>query len=140
MKMLLPAVLLLWLISCGGNDSSKVVAVTAANCDAAEQLCSLEAGELTVSLVFSPQVETLKPFSVHARIEGADSVDEVIVDIQMVGMEMGPNRYRLIAKDSDWYARVILPFCATSRSDWLAQLEFSLDDKHYRLAFPFTSR
>ncbi|WP_035052994.1 hypothetical protein [Andreprevotia chitinilytica] len=42
---------------------------------------------------------------------------------QMIGMEMGPNRYALQRQpNGSWQAQTLLPLCTQARRDWLLQL------------------
>jgi hypothetical protein len=55
----------------------------------------------------------------------------------MKGMDMGMNRYRLIAGEGNWSGTATLPVCSASRMDWIALVEFSSGGKKYRAKFPF---
>lgn len=73
----------------------------------------------------------LHPFLLSVRAPGAR---EVSAEFVMQGMEMGLNRYRLIAeKDELWQARVTLPVCVSGRRDWVLWLE--VDGERHGLAF-----
>lgn len=73
----------------------------------------------------------LHPFLLSVRAPGARQVSAEFV---MQGMEMGLNRYRLIAeKNGLWQARVTLPVCVSGRRDWVLWLE--VDGERRGLAF-----
>lgn len=73
----------------------------------------------------------LHPFLLSVRAPGARQVSAEFV---MQGMEMGLNRYRLIAeKNGLWQARVTLPVCVSGRRDWVLWLE--VDGERHGLAF-----
>lgn len=73
----------------------------------------------------------LHPFLLSVRAPGARQVS---VEFVMQGMEMGLNRYRLIAqKDDLWQARVTLPVCVSGRRDWVLWVE--ADGERHGLAF-----
>jgi hypothetical protein len=73
----------------------------------------------------------LHPFLLSVRAPGAH---EVSAEFVMSGMEMGLNRYRLMAQqDGLWQARVTLPVCVSGRRDWVLWLE--VDGQRHGLAF-----
>ncbi len=73
----------------------------------------------------------LHPFLLSVHAPGARQVSAEFV---MQGMEMGLNRYRLMAQnDGVWQARVTLPVCVSGRRDWVLWLE--VDGKRHGLAF-----
>jgi hypothetical protein len=86
---------------------------------------------LPATLRFSAQPEALKAFELS--IAGTN-LRKASVSFQMVGMDMGFNRYDL-RRDAagNWVARVTLPVCTVSRVDWIAEL--TLDGRLYTLAF-----
>lgn len=128
------------LMSCDGKNVPHTITSEATDCNAAEERCLVAVDELVVSLRLQAGVEALKPFSLSVEIENAGSINEVIIDFQMVGMEMGPNRYRLLDDGASWQGQATLPVCASSGADWLAVVEFPHGGRHYRIAYPFTSR
>lgn len=75
----------------------------------------LEAFELTVE-------------AAHAR--------RVSAEFQMVGMDMGFNRYDLKPGKEAFVSTVTLPVCVSSRRDWMLYLD--IDGRRY--AVPFSSR
>ncbi|KAB2311044.1 hypothetical protein F8A87_07865 [Betaproteobacteria bacterium SCN2] len=86
---------------------------------------------LPATLRFSVQPEALKPFVLSIA---SPRLREASVSFQMVGMDMGFNRYDLRQDaEGNWSARVTLPVCTVSRVDWTA--EITLDGRHYALAF-----
>lgn len=80
---------------------------------------------------FSVVPEIMKPFQltlIHPDMK------KVSVSFQMVGMDMGFNRYDLKrGPDGNWTARITLPVCTASRSDWITELH--IDEKFYSLSF-----
>jgi hypothetical protein len=112
---------------------------TASGCDAAVQTCQLNRHGISLTLALGPEVKPLVPFPLQLRIEaGGRTVQNVIVDFQMQGMDMGMNRYRLQpGTGAFWHGNATLPVCTAARMDWLAQIEFNLDGQPYRAVFPF---
>ncbi|QBC42658.1 hypothetical protein [Iodobacter fluviatilis] len=59
---------------------------------------------------------------VQLQVEG--KAKQIHASWQMQGMEMGPNRYRLLSNDQQhWHAQTALPICTNKRQDWLLKLE-----------------
>ena len=89
------------------------------NCAALIQGCTLEQDKLFVKTDRAPT--PLKPFALTVRAPAAQAVN---VEVQMQGMEMGLNRYRLIRQaNGEWRATITLPVCVTGRRDWLMLIE-----------------
>lgn len=110
------------------------------DCDAAVSTCYVTDGAIRVSLVMGPTVKPLQPFPILFAVDtGEHVVENVVVDFQMQGMDMGVNRYRLIRQGEGWTGSVILPVCTTSRVDWHAIVEFSLDGQPALAVFSFHS-
>lgn len=86
-----------------------------------------------VTLRFSHTPAPLEAFEL--TIEAADA-RHVSAEFQMVGMDMGFNRYDLRPTVAGFSARVTLPVCVSGRHDWLLYLD--IDGRRY--ALPFRSR
>ena len=99
------------------------------SCAALTQGCALDQDKLFVKTDRAPT--PLKPFALTVRAPAAQAVN---VEVQMQGMEMGLNRYRLIRQaNGEWRATITLPVCVTGRRDWLMLIE--VDDARRALAF-----
>ena len=96
-------------------------------CNMAQGPCSLPDGG---SLRFVTPPQNGKPFTL--RLEGI-TASEPSVEFAMADMDMGFNRYRLVADGSNWQAHITLPVCATGSRHWIATLH--LGDKAYSLPF-----
>ena len=93
--------------------------------------CAFMHGGMPATLRFSTQPEALKPFVLSIA---SPNLRKASVSFQMVGMDMGFNRYDLRpAAGGNWTASVTLPVCTVSRVDWIAELE--LDGRLYIVAF-----
>ncbi|MBT9613372.1 MAG: hypothetical protein IV108_08925 [Burkholderiales bacterium] len=89
------------------------------SCAALTQGCALDQDKLFVKTDRAPT--PLKPFALTVRAPVAQAVN---VEVQMQGMEMGLNRYRLIRQaNGEWRATITLPVCVTGRRDWLMLIE-----------------
>lgn len=93
--------------------------------------CAFMFEGLPATLRFSTQPEALKPFVLTVA---SPRLRKASVSFQMVGMDMGFNRYDL-RRDAagNWTAQVTLPVCTVSRVDWVAEL--ALDGQLYTLSF-----
>lgn len=139
-KKMISVLLLLALVSCDSTESETWLQVAVVDCDVALTTCHAVIDGRKVSLTLEPGLVPLKPFSVNAQIAGTPGVEQVVIDFQMVGMDMGPNRYRLLSGQNGWQGTATLPICGVSRMDWFATLEFRHGEKNYRLRFPFTTQ
>ena len=99
------------------------------SCAALTQGCALAQDQLSVKTDRAPT--PLKPFALTVLAPAAQAVN---VEVQMQGMEMGLNRYRLIRQaNGEWRATITLPVCVTGRRDWLMMIE--VDGVRRGLAF-----
>ena len=99
------------------------------SCAALTQGCAFEQDKLFVKTDRAPTA--LKPFALTVRAPAAQAVN---IEVQMQGMEMGLNRYRLTRQaNGEWRATITLPVCVTGRRDWLMLIE--VDDARRVLAF-----
>ena len=104
-------------------------AAPVASCAALTHGCALDHDKLFVKTDRAPI--PLKPFSLTVVAPTAQAVN---VEVQMQGMEMGLNRYRLIRQaNGEWHATITLPVCVTGRRDWLILIE--VDGVRRGLAF-----
>jgi hypothetical protein len=96
--------------------------------------CSFSHRGAAASVRFSAQPTTLEAFELNVRAAGANRIS---AEFQMVGMDMGFNRYDLRpTADGAWAAKVTLPVCVSGRRDWVLYLD--LDGSRY--AIPFSTR
>ena len=93
--------------------------------------CRIVLSKKPVDVKFSALPSALQSFDLTVR---ADGVKQVYASFVMVGMEMGLNRYRLVAADNSvWRAKVILPVCVAGRRDWV--LTLVLDNNAVQIPF-----
>ena len=84
-----------------------------------------------VRVYFDRVPKTMQAF--HLLVDWPQA-QAVHVSFSMQGMEMGLNRYRLLAQGGGrWDGEIILPACVQGRSDWVMQLQSG--DETYALAF-----
>ena len=82
---------------------------------------------------FSRQPVPLEAFELTVT---APRATKISAEFQMVGMDMGFNRYDLRAAAGAFASSVTLPVCVSGRHDWVLYLD--LDGARY--ALPFSSR
>jgi hypothetical protein len=96
--------------------------------------CAFMHDGMPATLRFSAQPEALKSFVLSIA---GPNLRKASASFQMVGMDMGFNRYDLRRDaEGNWTAQVTLPVCTVSRVDWVAEL--TLDGRLYTL--PFNTR
>ncbi len=99
--------------------------------------CTARGDGVSVSVHMASTRSALKPFNVTLSSDAA--LNAVTVSLEMQGMDMGQNHYRLLrAADGSWQAEITLPVCASGRSDWLADFELQTAKARYRFGVPFT--
>ena len=95
--------------------------------------CTFSHDGAAATVRFSMQPVPLQAFELAVDAPGAARVS---AEFQMVGMDMGFNRYDLRPQNGAFVSRITLPVCVSARRDWLLYLE--LDGRRY--AVPFSSR
>lgn len=91
--------------------------------------CLLPAQRLRI--VFDRYPRSMQPFQL--LVEAPDA-REVHASFVMSGMQMGLNRYRLLADGPGrWKAEITLPVCTEARNDWVMTLD--VDGQRYQLQF-----
>lgn len=84
-----------------------------------------------VTARFSIRPAPLEPFELGVETTGNRRIS---AEFQMVGMDMGFNRYDLRPAGKDRFAaKVTLPVCVSGRRDWILYLD--LDGTRYALPF-----
>ncbi len=103
--------------------------------------CDLSLGQIGHVIVRAPSViKPLVKFSLVVEPQGdaSKSMGAVSVDFQMVGMDMGINRYPLTrSSDGNYAQNIILPVCTTTRTDWVADMRFTTTAGTYVAKIPF---
>ena len=96
--------------------------------------CTFSHRGAAASVRFSARPTALEAFELNVRAAG---VSRISAEFQMVGMDMGFNRYDLQpTADGAWAAKVALPVCVSGRRDWILYLD--LDGSRY--AIPFSTQ
>lgn len=134
-RTLLPLLVVLGLvvIAAGGWWLKRPAASLAVACTDPVAGCAFSHAGGPARVRFSMTPVPLEAFDLRVEAPG---VRQARAEFQMVGMEMGFNRYDLKPKDGAYAARITLPVCISGRHDWVLYLE--LDGQRY--AVPFSSR
>lgn len=97
--------------------------------------CRVSDAGIYVDVLFEMKPRALQPFPVAVRTEGMKAVT---VNFSMRGMTMGLNRYALArTSEGGWQGEVTLPICVSGRTDWVAEFDLQLPDRHVTFAVPF---
>ena len=99
-------------------------------CDNIVAGCSLP--EQGLRIVFDQRPHPMQSFRLNVEVLNAR---EVHASFAMRDMQMGLNRYRLLAEGAGrmWKADITLPVCASGRGDWIMTLD--VDGRLYQLPF-----
>ena len=93
---------------------------------------------MAITVIFGAEPRALQPFPIHIQLDADQQADAVTVAFSMQDMDMGTNRYRLIADASaGWNADITLPICMSGRSDWVADVELVVADRRMLIQVPF---
>ncbi|HEX7971929.1 MAG TPA: hypothetical protein VF501_06895, partial [Thiobacillus sp.] len=96
--------------------------------------CAFHHRGALASVRFSTQPVPLNAFELRVRVPGASRIS---AEFQMVGMDMGFNRYDLrTMADGAFAAKVTLPVCVSGRRNW----RLTLDVDGTRYVLPFSTR
>lgn len=95
--------------------------------------CAFNHRGTAVTLRFGAAPQPMAPFDVELRAPG---IQRASAEFQMIGMDMGFNRYDLKPAGADrLVARVTLPVCVSGRRDWVLYLDL----EGLRYAFGFST-
>ena len=104
-----------------------------ATCPDLTRGCAIGTPGHPVRVRFSHRPSALAPVDLEVV---APSVRQAQAQFSMVGMDMGPNRYRLLPiGPGRFVGHILLPACVAGRSDWILTLD--LDGR--RTAIPFSA-
>ena len=119
------SLLALIIFGCAKPETSMIA------CPSLVQGCAVALGEEKILVKTNIAPAPLQPFALS--IAGS-SAQAVTVTLQMQGMDMGSNRYRLLRQsDGEWRGTLTLPVCVSGRRDWLMTVDF--DGARRALAF-----
>lgn len=100
------------------STSQSVKEMTFSDCSPVENVCHAFIENIRIDVQFKQTPSALEPFEVEVKTIGFQA-EEIFIDFNMVGMDMGFNKHRLNSNTRDsWLARVVLPVCSLGRNDW----------------------
>ncbi len=108
------------------------------DCEVHQRSCAAIGGGVRIELRLGKgELKALSPFPVRLELEGVEA-HAVSLEFNMPGMEMGQNRYRLLADGAGgWSGEAMLPICSTGRLDWLAVVVVDSSKEQLSANFPF---
>jgi len=107
-------------------------------CDLRQGCRAVDQSVVAVTVRFGAEARALQPFPIHIQLAGHQRADSVTVVFSMQDMDMGFNRYRLLADASaGWNADITLPICTSGRTDWVADFELVVADRRLLIQVPF---
>lgn len=125
------------------DEANEVLPLTVtADCDSAQAACAARGAGIAVELSLGPSMQPMQPFAIQLRVvQGQLSTNaQMELQFRMRDMEMGQNRYRLVADEQGvWHGTAVLPVCSRGRRDWLAQLAIQDGGRHWSAVLPFTA-
>ena len=133
MRVLAPLLLVVALvtIAVAGYWLKRPAGAQAVSCADPLAGCAFSHRGATASVRFSVRPMPLEAFELRVRTGDAHHIS---AEFQMVGMDMGFNRYDLRpVADGAWASKVTLPACVSGRGDWVLYLD--LDGSRYALPF-----
>lgn len=136
MKRILPPLLVVVIllgIALAGVWSRQSTEATGVACADPLAGCTFSHAGTPVRVRFSMIPVPLEAFRLTVETRGARRAH---AEFQMIGMDMGFNRYDLKPENGGFASPVTLPVCVSARHDWILYLE--LDGRRY--ALPFSSR
>lgn len=92
-------------------------------CHPLEQTCTVQIASGTLALHITGPVAALQAFPVAVRVDSATPPERVSVRFDMVGMDMGSNRFVLQPTAGVWQGQAVLPVCSAGRQDWQVTVE-----------------
>ncbi len=113
--------------------------VSDSDCDPSLFPCRIMLGPVHGTFRLGPPVSPLVPMPINLTI-GGSPISDPIVEFSMRDMDMGSNRYGLLAAGAGlWQGQAILPICSAARLDWLVTLSFTVDHDRRALRFAFST-
>jgi len=112
--------------------------VTETACQKTRAACRATHPDLgDITLRFPEGAYYMQRFEAELRLAKSTDLEQVTLDLQMTGMDMGRNRFKLSpAGDGIWRGELLLPICVTGRVDWQVRVQLDRDERRYEAVFP----
>ena len=105
----------------------------------------IETDEFEIKVLLDQNIYYLRPFIIKAdgKTKNNAYLENIIVNFEMNGMNMGVNRFSLKNKallndKQHWQGKALLPVCVIGRADWIIELELVTKRAQYILSVPMT--
>lgn len=106
-------------------EAEKPTQIINISCTDLSQGCSFKIDQQSYKISSQGAISTNKP--VNLTLIGP--AKKISLSWQMLGMEMGSNRYKMLSDDHiTWRAETMLPICSQQRLDWLLTLHIDQAD------------
>ena len=132
-RFVLPLLIVLAFIAVAiiGSRMKRITEAQGIACADPVQGCGFQHHGKPAQLKFSKSPSSMQSFTLSLQAPG---VQLVRAEFQMVGMDMGFNRYDLhAAAPGIFNAQITLPVCVSGRRDWKLYLE--VDNQRYVVSF-----
>jgi hypothetical protein len=104
---------------------------TVKDCDLSEGPCTHDGFRLEI---LERPVAPLRQLT--AQLTVSEDIRNPLLNLEMIGMDMGINRFRFVEKKPGvWEATIMIPVCSTGRRDWLASLIYGREGVPERLDY-----
>ena len=81
-------------------------------------------------------IRPLTPIKVEMQTVAA--VSSVVLDLEMLDMDMGVNRFKLAQEaEGIWKGEIMIPVCATGRRDWVANMLIESEQGNEKVVYSF---
>ncbi len=123
------------------STQDRVVLQLQTPCDAAGAGCNAHGGGVHMLMRFKNKVQPLTRTTFTVALEDfPDPAESITATFRMPGMNMGENRYVLVAGTGGvWRGDIMLPVCTSGRRDWVVEVQVLSKGRSYRAEMPFTS-
>jgi hypothetical protein len=106
-------------------NAEKPTQIINISCPDLSQGCTFKIDQQNYKISSQGPISTSKP--VNLTLIG--SAKKISLSWQMLAMEMGSNRYKMLSDDQQhWRAETMLPICSQQRLDWLLTLHIDQAD------------
>ena len=94
------------------------------DCEINKGACTKKSGNALVTLDIHPKpVKVMQDLSFTVTVKGGRDYDHLLLDLQMVGMNMGPNQVTLVKSAAGTYTgKGIIPKCHSGMKLWSASV------------------
>jgi hypothetical protein len=109
-------------VACGGAGDSTDGRAVRVECDVQRAACEARLGDRGVTLDITPRpVATMRDLTFTLSLTGEPPAETPHIDLNMVAMDMGPNRVELTRDDTGVYTGAgVIVRCPSGKRTWMA--------------------